>query len=283
VFWKHALECSVREDKIHNQICGASFTCEEPTGNHSIFCERHRGKILFIRNLGRLKTNINLDKKRHEHYRHRLYQSSRKFSESRLKKTLSKAEIQELCNKIQEYREEKRLPIARRWLSYRDQWEKKSHDLVFLDTEYSNYSPGTTLLVEICLYNAAGQEIIDTIINHKCTIQALYDRSDCIRHRCLIRKVYGPPREEITPGMTIGQVADILHEYGFGNRTHIVEWSSSFCDYNHLYQALKSIQRDGLMPSKAENFRAMFAWRAALTDFPVSFRLSDLHRIVISK
>jgi len=93
---------------------------------------------------------------------------------------------------------------------------------------------GTDLLMELCLYNASGYEILNTIINHNCTIEDLYDQSvsGTNIYRGELRKIYGPPTKMLTPGLTIDEVADVLETYGFGKDIHMVEWSTGFCDYN---------------------------------------------------
>ena len=53
-----------------------------------------------------------------------------------------------------------------------------------------------------------------------------------------------------------------------------------YCDYNHLYRALEDVQRASIMPPKSQVFRLLLMWQAALADFPLSFALSDLFRVV---
>lgn len=104
--------------------------------------------------------------------------------------------------------------------------------------------------MEICIYDARGNEIINTTINHGCTIEDLYNRDahGLNLYRGALRKIYGPSIKKLAPGLTISEVADVLESCGFGKNIYMVEWSSGFCDYYQLRVALESVHRDSLMP-----------------------------------
>jgi hypothetical protein len=72
--------------------------------------------------------------------------------------------------------------------------------------------------MEICIYDARGNEIINTTINHGYTIEDLYNRDahGLDLYRGALRKTYGLPIKTLAPRLTISEVADVLESYGFG-------------------------------------------------------------------
>jgi hypothetical protein len=104
--------------------------------------------------------------------------------------------------------------------------------------------------MEICIYDARGNEIINTTINHGSTIEDLYnqDAHGLNLYRGTLGKISGPPIKTFTPGLTISKVADVRESYGIGKNIYMVEWSSGFCDYYQLRAASESSHRDSLMP-----------------------------------
>ena len=70
-------------------------------------------------------------------------------------------------------------------------------------------------MFEICIRSASGHEIVDTIVNHSCFIGFLYKlkgqleaRAGNLRHYS-IKKIYGPPSKQTTPGTTLEEIADV--------------------------------------------------------------------------
>jgi len=108
------------------------------------------------------------------------------------------------------------LPIDSATLKYRDLWVEKSDKLVFIDPEFWTCHT-FKILMENCIYDTRGNEIINTTINHGCTIEDLYNRDahGLNWYRGALRKIYGPPLKTLTPGLTISEVADALDSYGW--------------------------------------------------------------------
>jgi hypothetical protein len=179
---------------------------------------------------------------------------------------------------VQEFREATQLPILPQLTKFRDAWLKRSSDLFFMDLEFCD--GGKHSFYEICVSDASGMTILNSTIDHGCSIQELHDNVTDLFHHRVLRKVYGSPsNKRAGNALTMAQVADRLSEYLTPNSL-LVEWSASFCNYRHLSAGLKSIGKDSIMPPIQNIFRPNFAWRLALANFKVSFCLSDLYRML---
>jgi len=84
--------------------------------------------------------------------------------------------IQKLQAQVREYRQINIFSISKNSREYRDLWADKSCNLIYIDTEFA-YINRQAILLEICIHDALGQELVNTIINHNCTIESLYNES----------------------------------------------------------------------------------------------------------
>ncbi len=137
---------------------------------------------------------------------------------------ISIADGNALSTKIREYREEHQLPITKEGQRFRNLWREKSELLFYIDLETAT---GSMDIFEICVWDVNGNPIINEAINYSTadspfTIRQLYDRFASAKDQGVIRKIYGPPSDLITPGKTWEEVADALSNY-FGPQTHIIE------------------------------------------------------------
>jgi hypothetical protein len=197
----------------------------------------------------------------------------------RNKSRFDQREFMRAATRIQEYRETNELPILPDWKKFRATWLDRKPGLFFIDLEFSTLQDDDCFY-EICVADVDGKIILNTTIDHGYSIQGMYDRNSDAAHQGIIRKIYGAPSCEAPRGaLTIGQVAEQLSEY-FTPQCFLVEWSTNFCDYRHLFKALKSVGKEKIMPPVQNVFRPPFAWRLALQDFKISMRLSDIYRLL---
>jgi len=167
-------------------------------------------------------------------------------------------------------------------LPYYKLWAERSSNLFYIDTEFvTEPRSGRKIPLEICIYNSLGQEILNTTINHGCSIRTLYTLPESTpKYQGIILKVYGKSSEKITPGKTFDEIATILENSGFGPRSYMIEWSMNFCDYSMLEIALQSAEKNNLLPPRSQVLRLNFAWRAVLPPLPISYKQGHLHRVI---
>jgi hypothetical protein len=191
---------------------------------------------------------------------------------------LNKSDYDRTAAEVQDFREGTLLPIIPEWKRFRSSWLEQSRHLFFIDLEFSVHSKQ---IYEVCVKDSNGKTVLNTVIDYRCSVQQLCDRNPNPIHHSVIRRIYGhpSPSEIFQTKMTIEQVADHLTKY-FGPQTLLVEWSTSFCDYQKLSYAFKEIGKGHIMPPMRNVFRSYFAWRLALADFQLSLRLSDAYRLL---
>jgi len=219
------LHLITHSDPSGEHKCRGSKTCRErPLPESGFLCGGH--KSISVLAISSRFTNYFEGQVQGAHYLRRFRTlCATAQSSNRSTKESSQAitkEIERLRTKVMEYREANILILNPETQKYRDTWIEQCPSLVFVDTEHINVG-GESVLFEICILGSQGEEVLNTIINHQCTIAQLYDRvrvtiSEGPATGC-VRKIYGPPSDEITPGMTIQEVADALEGKGFGDRT----------------------------------------------------------------
>jgi hypothetical protein len=164
------------------------------------------------------------------------------------------------------------------WRKFRNSWLDHCPTLFFVDLEFSSYQKDFEFY-EICVADVHGTIILNTLVDHGCSTQAMSNSSDHYMHRHCVEKTYGASSDQHPQNaMTMAQVTDRLAEY-LTPESLWVEWSQGFCDYFRVLQALKKLGRASMMPPISNVFRLNLAWRFALTSFDVSCRLSVLYRM----
>lgn len=124
-----------------------------------------------------------------------------------------KADSEQLQGEIREYRENKLFPIAEAWRVHRHLYNSRSPDLLIIDLETSwGTPPGQTYrkIFQVCIRDAARNEIIYSKISQGMTVRALYNLRDGDPWRTQVVKWYGPPSDELTEGISMHQFAQIL-------------------------------------------------------------------------
>jgi hypothetical protein len=165
------------------------------------------------------------------------------------------------------------------WRKFRNSWLDHCPTLFFVDLEFSSYQKDFEFY-EICVADVHGTIILNTLVDHGCSTQAMSNSSYHYMHRHCVEKTYGASLDQHPQNaMTMAQVADRLAGYLISESLW-VEWSQGFCDYSRVLQALKKLGRASMMPLILNVFRLNLAWRFALTGFNVSCRLSVLYRMM---
>jgi hypothetical protein len=160
---------------------------------------------------------------------------------------------------------------------HRTLYQKEADDLFFLDTEFGKGADGLIWLFEIAILNSKGDCILNTTIDHNCTVQELFDHpkmSDrCRRTLCKIYNVsFGSPGMATTQthGLTCKALGDTLKRLiPLGSR--IMQWSSNHSDYHVV---VRSVSEDSI-PPKGQWMQAIPAWRSIVPG--VSLALDDFY------
>jgi hypothetical protein len=71
------------------------------------------------------------------------------------------------------------------------------------------------VLFEICTRRSSRHEIINTIINHKCSIESLYKLKGQVNNLChyLIKKIYRPLSKQTPAGISMDYLCAIMTEH----------------------------------------------------------------------
>ena len=142
----------------------------------------------------------------------------------------------------------------------------------YVDIEFTHKFP-----CEICVMNSKKVVLVNTTINYGCTIAELYDTDGFSwMDIASLSKIYGPPTNEITPGLTPTEIMAVLKDHGMTQQSLLVEWSSNKCDYNWVLWLAKQAGQVDIVPRFENTFSPLSAWRSCLPGF-FSFRLSDLY------
>lgn len=111
------------------------------------------------------------------------------------------------------------------------------------------------------------------------TVKALYDLRENNRWRDQVVKWYGPPLDEMTEGVSIRRLAQVLEEKEFNGSKSMVEQSIRFCDCDDLYYNLKEIDKQYSIPNRQHVLRLLMAFQVTLRNFKMSFKLLYMHQI----
>lgn len=194
-----------------------------------------------------------------------------------------KADSEQLQGEIREYRENKLFPIAEAWRVHRHLYNSRSPDLLIIDLETSwGTPPGQTYrkIFQVCIRDAARNEIIYSKISQGMTVRALYNLRDGDPWRTQVVKWYGPPSDELTEGISMHQFAQILEQKAVNESKYMIEQSSNFCDHDNLYYNLQEIDKQHLIPKRQHVFRLLRGFQMAFWNFKMSFKLSHMHRLL---
>lgn len=113
---------------------------------------------------------------------------------------------------------------------------ERPKSILIADTEFIN-TLGPRFLFEYAAFDGAMRRVVDSPVNHEMSIRQLYEKvnSACthdlqqIIARSTIRKIYGPPTDEMTPGLTMAEIGRTLLE-STPKGVDIIEWWVSRCD-----------------------------------------------------
>jgi hypothetical protein len=116
------------------------------------------------------------------------------------------------------------------WRKFRNSWLDHCPTLFFVDLEFSSCQKDFEFY-EICVTDVHGTIILNTLVDHGCSTQAMSNSSDHYMHRHCVEKTYGASSDQHPQNATtMAQVADRLAEY-LTPESLWVEWSQGFCDY----------------------------------------------------
>ncbi len=204
------------------------------------------------------------------------------------KPSLTKQKLGELTARVHNRMDADRFPIKPENRQFRSLWQDGSATLIVQDTEFVlAMGSAPRLITEICwgwCDRVNGKwKTFETKIDHNMSVQELYNiyGGTNINYGSLV-KVYGPPSDAQTEGITIEQLADCLEEIIAGQEIYLAEWSAGFCDYKLLLDSLERIGRANIMPHVRNTFSVLNAWRFAMTGVPLVFELSIIHELVMT-
>lgn len=283
---EHVEACHVREDKIRDGICQVPHCHRITPDKYSRVCLHHRGESIeyYVLSIADL-----FAEQRRTHIKHReLGQRSCGKGNQQYKPALTKEEFGKLTAEVHKYMGADRFPIKPEYRQFRILWQDRSASLITQDTEFVEaIGSAPKLMTEICWgwydRESGERKIFETKINHRVSVQELYNiYGGRFINEGSLRKVYGPPSDAQTEGMTIEELADCLEEIIAGQEIYLAEWSDSYCDYQLLLDSLKRIGRANIMPPICNTFSVLNAWRFAMTGVPLVFSLSIIHELVMT-
>jgi hypothetical protein len=179
---------------------------------------------------------------------------------------------------------ERRRNLPPGWTEIKKQIESKAGDnsytnkreIFFVDCEF-----GGDRLYEVAVYSLTEDRlVIDTLIDYGITIDEL--QSDCTSSIAarMVRKIYPGEGSNLTGGTTLIQLAEKFEQVGINKDCVIVEWSTGFCDWHHLFYALSMVGKEELLPPKESCLRGITdLWKFVVPGCP-SFALALLYEKV---
>jgi len=192
-----------------------------------------------------------------------------------------RGDIERLQGEIREYRENKLFPITEAWRVHRQLYNSRSPDLLAdLETSWGP-PPGQkyNIIFQVCVRDAARNEIIYSKISQGMTVKAVYNLRDNDRWRDQVVKWYGSPLDEMTEGISMHRLAQVLEEKEVNESKYMIEQSIHFCDHDNLYYNFKEIDKQYLIPKRQHVLRLLRAFQITFWNFKMSFGLSDMHRL----
>ena len=179
--------------------------------------------------------------------------------------------------------EKQKFPIDSAWRTHRELYEKRSSELVFYDLETSSsFKPGTKYrwIFSICVRDAARNTIVHTKINQEMTISELYQAGGGFRWESDVLKWYGERSNEVTPGTTLSEIADLIQKAGTDKDCYSMEQSTQFFDHDNLYFNFREIGKQYLVPKRKIVLRIVPAMRLAFKQFSLDHSLSTMHHLL---
>ena len=148
-----------------------------------------------------------------------------------------RADVERHQGEIREYRENKLFPITEAWRVHRQLYNSRSPDLLIVDLETSwGPPPGQkcNMIFQVCIRDAARNEIICSKISQGMTVKALCNLKDNDRWRDQVVKWYGPPLDEMTEGISMHRLAQVFEKKKVNESKYMIEQSIHFCDLDNL-------------------------------------------------
>lgn len=154
-----------------------------------------------------------------------------------------------------------------------------------VDTEFAN-----SILLQVAFRNARGDLLYKRTIDHGVTVKDLYEKAVAERGPFSIvlepiRRLHGPPslkltRESENTRTLTEMFAEIENEGIIQLKHKIAEWSSSRCDYHHIYAAAENAGFTHLMPPVEDSVLCLQPLRKTMPglfsfSLPVLFYLID--------
>jgi hypothetical protein len=75
----------------------------------------------------------------------------------------------------------------------------------YIDTEHVG-----DLTMEICVLDSRGNAIVDTVVDHGCSVRAIWEQCSDTMFEHKLLKIYGKPSEKRSGGMTALDIKKLL-------------------------------------------------------------------------
>ncbi|KAH8687173.1 hypothetical protein BGZ60DRAFT_393010 [Tricladium varicosporioides] len=181
-----------------------------------------------------------------------------------------------------EYLQKSTTKLPPKWFSTRAALSgcETTQPVYFVDCE----SDGCGNLLEIAVISSTGRVIIDTTINNKVSVKELI-KSNNPRFHNYIYSIYDPGLDhldDITCGLTLDEVEQILVEGGITDRSIMIEWSVNNFDFHTIWKAFERNRHNGgsFLPNKELWLKGITdLWSKIIPGSP-SYALDLLHAMV---
>ena len=90
---------------------------------------------------------------------------------------------------------------------------------------------------------------------------------------------YGPSLDDMTEGISMHRLAQVLEEKEVDKSKYMIEQSIHSWDHDNLYYNLKEIDKQYLIPKRQHVLRLLRAFRITFWNFKISFGLSHMHQL----
>ena len=135
------------------------------------------------------------------------------------------------------------------------------------------------MIFQVCVKDAARNEIVYSKVNQGMIAKTHYNMKDSDCWRDQVVKWYGPPTDEMTEGISMHRLAQVLEEKEIDESKYMIEQRIHSCDHDNLYYNLKENDKQYIIPKRQHVLRLLRAFQITFWNFKISFGLSYMHQL----